>query len=79
MRRRNPILRVRRLSVRPGETLVLEVPGDISPGQASALRSKWHERFPDVPVVVLVGARLAGVVATEEDVADTLSGESLDA
>lgn len=79
MRRRNPILRVRRLTVRPGETVVLEVAADVTHEYATRLKVAWAKRFPDVPCVVLAGARLAGVLATDEATVEATVDTSGDA
>ena len=55
---------IKRLVLAPGETVVLEYPGQLTNESALRIKRIWEEHWPDNRVLVLDdGLRLAGILA----------------
>ncbi len=55
-------MRVDVADIRPGDTIVICVPQEISKQQASVIRANAEEQFPGFKVVVLTGGVTLGVM-----------------
>jgi hypothetical protein len=55
------------LVVRPGDTLVLRLEGDVSPETARRAKETVEARVPGVPVLIVAGAEQIAVVRAGED------------
>jgi hypothetical protein len=59
--------KVRVLRLRPGDVVLLEAPLYTSKSTLELIKEAWAKELPDVPVAVLGGLTLAGVVRQLDD------------
>jgi hypothetical protein len=59
--------KVRVLRLRPGDVVLLEAPAGTSPDTLHLVKAAWADALPDVPVAVLGGLKLAGVVRPDDE------------